>query len=148
MNLRFTGILVLALSLLSCAAPRQPGSEPEQAPAAISSGSEQVDQLIAQARDYRDQGQYERALPVLEQALRIDSRNALLWYEMASLRLDQGMNTAAEDSAQRAIRFSSGNTRVAIQSWLLIAEARRRQGKEAGAEQAMEKARALSREVK
>jgi Tfp pilus assembly protein PilF len=146
MNIRFTGVLVLILSLLACAAPRQP--EYGQAPAAISSGSEQVDQLIAQARSYRDLGEYDRALPILEQALRIESRNALLWYEMASLRLDQGINMAAEDSAQRAIRFSRDNTRVAIQSWLLIAEARKRQGNDTGAELAMEKARALSREVK
>ena len=146
MNHRFLLLVSMALLISACALPRAPdtGAVPEP----MTSGSQQIDQLITQARELRDRGSYHRAQSTLEQGLRIDSRNALLWYEMASLRLDQGMNDSAEDSAQRAIRFSRENQRVAIQSWLLIAEARKRRGDEAGAGQAMEQARTLSREQK
>jgi Tfp pilus assembly protein PilF len=143
MAFRLIVVLMLALGLLACATPQGPGTGSEPAP--ISSGSQQIDQLIAQARAYSDAGAYERAQPVLEQAMRIEGRNPLVWYEMASLRLNQGMNQAAEDSALKAIRFSRDTPRVAIQSWLLIAEARKRQGNESGAEQAMSKARDLSK---
>ena len=45
----------------------------------VSSGTAEVDYLLKQAREYRQQSQFSQADAILEQALRIDSRSPLTW---------------------------------------------------------------------
>lgn len=114
----------------------------------VTSGTAEVDYLLKQAREYRQQSQFSQADAVLEQALRIDSRSPLTWYEMASLKLDQGQLSAAESMAMKSLRYAKPDSRMAAINWLLISEARKRQGNTAGSEEALLKARAISESLK
>jgi tetratricopeptide (TPR) repeat protein len=64
-------------------------------------------------------GDFERAAALTERALRIRPRDATLWYNLASIRLNQGRAQEAEGHAQRALSFSTDPAqRNAIQSLL------------------------------
>jgi Tfp pilus assembly protein PilF len=110
----------------------------------LESGTPEVDYLLKQARDYRQQSQFSQADALLEQALRIDSKSPLVWYELASLKLDQGQLTAAEAMATKSLRFAVPESRMAAVNWLLISEVRKRQGNDTGAAKALQKAQAIS----
>ncbi|MDR2212615.1 MAG: tetratricopeptide repeat protein, partial [Pseudomonadales bacterium] len=51
-------------------------------------------------------GDFERAAALTERALRIRPREAALWYNLASIRYNQGRLQEAEGHAQRALSFS------------------------------------------
>jgi predicted Zn-dependent protease len=58
--------------------------------------------LLSQARYQQNAGNPERAAAVLERALRIDPKNARLWYELARVRLLQGKLSLAESLATKS----------------------------------------------
>ena len=53
------------------------------------------------------QGDLERAAALCERALRINPRDALFWYRLASVRAQQGRANEAEGFARRALSFST-----------------------------------------
>ncbi|MDR0781266.1 MAG: tetratricopeptide repeat protein [Pseudomonadales bacterium] len=64
-------------------------------------------------------GDFERAAALTERALRIRPRDAGLWYNLASIRLNQGRAQEAEGHAQRALSFSTDTAqRNAIEALL------------------------------
>lgn len=63
---------------------------------------EEVDAAVAQ-------GDLERAAALSERALRIEPRDAFLWYRLASIRAQQGRVAEANGFARRALSFSSSN---------------------------------------
>ena len=55
------------------------------------------------------EGDLERAAALSERALRINPRDALFWYRLASVRAQQGRASEAEGFARRALSYSSGD---------------------------------------
>lgn len=100
--------------------------------------------LVAQAQAQRKKGDLPGATVTLDRALRIEPNNPLLWIEMGRLRMDQRNYAQAEAMGRKALAMSVGDDRSQSQAWLLIADSLRARGKNVQAQDAMEKARALS----
>ncbi len=126
-------LLVSLLLLPACATPPPKSVPVSNNPAVIA--------LTDTARAERTAYHYGKAAASLERALRIEPRNARLWYELAQLRMQEEEYQQAESLALRSNRFS-GNDRVQRRAnWQLISESRRERGDIAGAEKALEKYR-------
>lgn len=101
--------------------------------------------LLEQANRAARQGELAVAEARLERALRIEPRNAVLWYYMAKLRLHQGR---LEEAAGLAAKSNSldrrDNRRLQADNWRIIAHARHQSGDESGARDAEQRAGALS----
>jgi len=111
--------------------PVQPQHVP-QSPAVVA--------LLDEAERSSKSGNLEGAVATVERALRIEPRNPQLIYRLAELRLQQGKPRLAEDLAKKSALLSAGNPGLKKRCWLLIAEARKRQGKVQGAAEARNKA--------
>ena len=72
--------------------------------------------------------------------LRIDSRNPVITYRLAQLRLKQSKPQLAEDLAGKAALLAGSDLDLKRKSWLLIAEARQNQQNYQGAKDAKLKA--------
>lgn len=114
--------------------PQQPVARPQ--PAAVVA-------LLDTAETQANDGDLEAAAASLERAIRIDPRNAALWYHLATVRLSQGNPTAAEQLAVKSNSLATGNTAQQARNWNLIASARRSRDDETGAQEAERRARAL-----
>ena len=77
---------------------------------------------------------------ITERALRIDSRNPIITYKLALLRLKQNKPQLAEDLAGKAALLAGSDLEMKRKSWLLIAEARQNQQNFQGAKDAKNKA--------
>ncbi len=62
--------------------------------------------LVDDAQLLSDEGEYERAKSKLERALRLESNNAALWFELAFTNKEQGNIANARSLAVRAQRLS------------------------------------------
>lgn len=120
------------------AAPPPP--QPAELPVA---GSPPVLALLTEAQNNRQSGKTEAAAAALERALRIEPRNAGLFYRLAALRLQQQQPQLAEDLAKKALLLAGADNRLKRHCWLLIEQARRQRGDLAGAEEAQRNAQAL-----
>jgi len=100
--------------------------------------------LLDTAERQANSGDLEAAAASLERAIRIDPRNPVLWYHLATVRLSQGDAQAAEQLAAKSNSLASGNTVQQSRNWQLIARARREQGDERGAATADQRARELA----
>lgn len=96
--------------------------------------------LLAEADDSYKQGNLNESVATIERALRIEPRNALLLYKLASLRLQQGQPGLAENLAKKSGLLAEGNAYLKKQNWLLIGEAREQMNDSSGAEAARKKA--------
>lgn len=76
--------------------------------------------LHEQAEAQHKVGEFARAEASLERALRIESNNPYLWFELAQLAHQQDRPQKARDLALRAQSFASGTGRLAgdIRSFL------------------------------
>ena len=115
----------------SSAVPAEP-----QSPAVLAL----VDSAAAQSRG----GEHERAAASLERALQIEPANAELWHQLAVVRLEQGQLAQAVNLAARSNVLAPDRPRLRADNWRLIAEARTRQGNDAAAQAAEERAILLS----
>lgn len=77
-------------------------SVPASASATLLAG---VDSAIAE-------GDLERAAALCERALRINPRDALLWYRLADVRAQQGRPGEAEGFARRALSYSADDAEL------------------------------------
>ena len=121
-----------------------------QAPAALdiavedvvvpASASPAVFALSAQADASQKRGDLDAAVVITERALRIDSRNPIITYKLALLRLKQNKPQLAEDLAGKAALLAGSDLEMKRKSWLLIAEARQNQQNFQGAKEAKNKA--------
>jgi predicted Zn-dependent protease len=100
--------------------------------------------LLDTAERQANSGDLEAAAASLERAIRIDPRNPVLWYHLATVRLSQGDSQAAEQLAAKSNSLAAGNTAQQRRNWQLIARARRAQRDEAGAAAADRRARELA----
>lgn len=116
--------------------PAPPPATRPQPPAVVA--------LLDTAERQANSGDLEAAAASLERAIRIDPRNPVLWYHLATVRLSQGDSQAAEQLAAKSNSLASGNTTQQARNWQLIARARRAQRDEAGAAAAEQRARELA----
>jgi Tfp pilus assembly protein PilF len=124
--------------------PQAPGYAP--APASAVTAHRQVPAVIAllqQAEQQANAGDLESAAASLERAIRIDPRNPVLWYHLATLRLSQGEPAQAEQLANKSNSLAAGNHAQQSRNWLLIAQARRQLNDRSGAAAAEQRAREL-----
>ncbi len=99
--------------------------------------------LLAEADNSSKRGDLESAVITLERALRIDSRNPVLIYKLAKLRLHQLKPRLAEDLAKKGVLLSGRDKVLKKNCWILVSEAREQQGNHFGANEAKERAQNL-----
>lgn len=85
-------------------------------------------------------GNVEAATASIERAIRIEPRNATLYYKLALLKLKQSKPGLAEDLAKKAALLASDDAQLKKHSWLLVARAREMQGDMKGGKEARAKA--------
>ena len=123
-----------------------PGYEPAPGEATVVTATTQVPAvvtLLQQAEQQANDGDLESAAASLERAIRIDPRNAVLWYHLATVRLTQGEPMQAEQLASKSNSLAPGNYIQQSRNWLLIAQARRQLNNASGAATAERRAREL-----
>ena len=113
-----------------------PAPAPREQPAAVVA-------LLGHAEQQANDGDLRAAAVTLERAIRIDSRNPILWHHLASVRLAEGDAIQAEQLAAKSSSLAAGNYALQARNWGLIAEARRTRGDTAGAQAAERQKRAL-----
>ena len=95
-----------------------------------------VNALALAANQDSKSGDIAAATTTIERAIRIEPRNATLYYKLALLKLKQSKPRLAEDLAKKAALLASGDTQLKKHSWLLVARARDIQGDFTGAREA------------
>jgi tetratricopeptide (TPR) repeat protein len=137
-NLVFSGLIVVAL--VGCATVGTPTSPaPEPVPA---SAKPVVLNLMRDSTQSLAAGRYPQAALALEQALRIEPRNAWLWHELAKVRVQQQRYHQAVQLAAKSNALSR-DQRLHAANWLLIADAHESAGDLAKAQEARERANRL-----
>ncbi|MGZ8192947.1 MAG: tetratricopeptide repeat protein, partial [Methylobacter sp.] len=96
--------------------------------------------LVSAANQNTQAGNLESAVSSIERAIRIEPRNATLYYKLAVLRLKQSKPRLAEDLAKKSALLAAGDTTLKKHSWLLIAKTREIQKDFKGANEARAKA--------
>ncbi len=83
-----------------------------------------VNALASAANQSSKSGDIEAATTTIERAIRIEPRNATLYYKLAILRLKQSKPKLAEDLAKKALLLATNDATLKKHSWLLVARAR------------------------
>lgn len=130
------------LEALEPSVPSPPSSEltpfePMEATAPLSPA---VGALVSAANQNSQAGDLDSAAASIERAIRIEPRNATLFYKLALLRLKQSKPRLAEDLAKKSALLASTDNTLKKHCWLLIAHAREIQQDFAGAKEARAKA--------
>ena len=120
---------------ISSPIPQPPPVSRPQPPAVVA--------LLDTAEQQANNGDLEAAAASLERAIRIDPRNPLLWYHLATVRLSQGDARSAEQLAVKSNSLASGNTVQQRRNWKLIVRARRSENDAAGMREAEQRVREL-----
>ena len=110
---------------------------------AVSAQPPAVVALLQQAEQQANAGDLESAAASLERAIRIDPRNPVIWFHLATVRLSQGEPSQAEQLATKSNSLAPGNYAQQSRNWLLIAQARRQMNNTSGAAVAERRAREL-----
>ncbi len=101
--------------------------------------------LVKTARAALKNGRTDQAGASLERALRIEPRNAWVWQALSALHIVTQQGEQAESEAKKSISLGKRNPYLDVESWRLIAEARKLRGDRAGAEDARAKHEELQR---
>lgn len=106
----FSALLLLAIVLGSCATRKQPAITQPSAAAELTD-KQRLDFSFLYFEALRDKmlGNYPQAQEKLQQAVRIDPRNAAAHYELGQIYALTGKFDQAELSTELAIRFDPGN---------------------------------------
>lgn len=99
-----------------------------------------VGALVSAANQNSEAGDLDSAAASIERAIRIEPRNATLFYKLALLRLKQSKPHLAEDLAKKSALLAATDNTLKKHCWLLIAHAREIQKDFSGANEAQEKA--------
>ena len=105
---------------------------------------QQVNGFVRIARQKADQGKLNQAAALLERALRIQPRDALLWNQLADIRLRQKRYPQAESLARKSISLAGQQTELKVRNWRMIATARQQSGNSKGAKKALQQAEQLA----
>lgn len=99
-----------------------------------------VNALVSAANQNTNAGDLDSAATSIERAIRIEPRNATLFYKLALLRLKQSKPRLAEDLARKSALLAANDNTLKKHCWLLIAHAREIQQDFTGAKLARAKA--------
>jgi len=99
-----------------------------------------VGALVSAANQNTKAGDLDSAAGAIERAIRIEPRNATLFYKLALLRLQQSKPRLAEDLAKKSALLASTDNTLKKHCWLLITHAREIQQDFEGAKEAKAKA--------
>ena len=110
-------IALLAVLLAACA------STPDGTTPASPGAGRAITSLMAKADAKQQSGEWEQAAALLERALRIEPRNALLWQRLAEVRLKQGRYAQAISLANKSSSLAPGNTQLRERNQRIIEEA-------------------------
>jgi len=102
-----------------------------------------VGALVLAATQNTTNGNLESASATIERAIRIEPRNANLFYKLALIRIKQSKPRLAEDLAKKSALLAANDITLKKHSWLLIAHARELQKNFKGAKEARAKANRL-----
>jgi len=119
---RIFPVLLLVLLVTACAGPQTSGEAPS-----VTTGRAATS-LLARADSHVQAGEWEQAAALLERALRIEPRNAWLWYHLATVRLQQGRPAQAESLAKRSSSLAPDDRKLREKNRRLIEAARRLSG--------------------
>jgi hypothetical protein len=138
------------LALYACAPPQRsdvpppapppPAPVAEEARQAVRPAASPIPALLREAQDKQRLGDLEAAAAAVERGVRIDPHDPELWHLLAAIRLEQGLAAQAEAMAAKSNTLTS-DPNLQRENWLVIADAMRKQGKEAGAREAEQRAR-------
>ena len=132
-------------------AASESGKQPDEAPAVYAQEgvesttrqSSTVVSLLDTASAQQARGAHADAARTIEQAIRMQPRDATLWYRLAQLRYSQKRYAQAESVAAKSISLAGRNTGLKADNWALISRARKAQGNFDGAQEASDRARQL-----
>ena len=108
-----------------------------------SSSNRSVSVLLGAALKQQANGDFDAAVATLERAVRIDSRNALAWHQLANLRYKQKNWEQAAQLALKSNSFAGADKALQARNWRLIADAKNIQGDNRAAETARQRASEL-----
>ncbi|KAF0193091.1 MAG: hypothetical protein FD165_194 [Gammaproteobacteria bacterium] len=115
---------------------RGPAVAPAPEVSALQPPGPAVVALLDDAAARERQGDYDTSIAVLERAVRIEPRNALVWHRLARVNLQHGNAAQAEAMAKKSTQFAGNDQRLLAANWRLIASARRQRGDLKGADAA------------
>ena len=99
--------------------------------------------LLTRAERDEQQGKLDAAAANLERALRINSRDAVLWSRLAQLRFRQQRYKQAIDLALKSNGYASSDRHLQASNWRIIHRVRTQLGDYNGAKEALKKAEGL-----
>ena len=142
---RVYALVAFMLSVFGCSVvppttetiPQQAAS-PEHKISSVPEGNQAVLALLNTAQNLQLAGNFDQAAAFLERALRLEPRNAMLWHHLAQIRLSQGKWRDAIDLASKSNSLAGGKREIQASNWLVIAQAKERQGDREGAQAARE----------
>ncbi len=129
---------LLSLGVLSCLLfqgcatypPRQPTRYPQPETKPPIQEPQQTGTIAAdfsrQAAKQVDQGRLDLAAATLERGLRVAPKDAILWSNLADVKLRQKQYQQAESLAAKSNSLAGGNTSIVEINKLIIDQARRR----------------------
>jgi hypothetical protein len=134
-DLRLGLPVLLMLMAAGCGVtpPVNEGPPASIAPPTTSVPTPAVTALLESAEVKEQSGALEQAAAILERALRLEPRNAMLWHRLARLRLKQGQWRNAVDLAAKSNSLAGRDRDLQGWNWAVIAEARERLGDTQGA---------------
>lgn len=91
--------------------------------------------LLARADTAMAEQQTDTAIVLLERAIRIEPREALLWIKLSRAHLIQGDDVTAFQHARKAIALAGSDRNKSAAAWLQLADVYQAQGKSADAQQ-------------
>jgi len=83
--------------------------------------SNAVAALLKESHDEYAQKRYEQSAAILERALRIDPRSAVLWHDLAGVCLKQELWRKAMSLAAKSNEFAGDNKWLRIRNWTIVA---------------------------
>jgi hypothetical protein len=105
----------------SAASERDGVGQGAELPADPAPGSTATRALLIQSQAEREAGDFGGAAATVERALTIAPDEALLWVELAEIRMAQGDGMLAQEMARKALTVTPPNSAVAIRARRLIA---------------------------
>ena len=84
--------------------------------------------LLQQSQRAVGEGNLDEAIAYVERAIRMNPKDPELWLRLAELQLSADHPASAAQVAQKAIALSGSGTEVQRKAWLVVADARERQG--------------------
>jgi predicted Zn-dependent protease len=136
-------LIAFGLGVIACSVappvgevPPPPQEATAPPPVIAPHGNPAVLALLESAQSQQQAGNYEQAAAALERALRLEPRNAMLWHRLAQVRLSQGQWRNAIDFAAKSNSLAGGERKLQASNWLVIAQAKERQGDREGAQAA------------